>query len=106
MKATRPRNLGWKTGRGFAPPKGGLRGWWLIWGWFRLEVHPKWWRFGLSLQPWLFGLYLGPLVLAVGAPTLRWHVFPPTTNHASGDMWQDHAWTITVTTGVSTDTDP
>ena len=98
--------LGWKTGRGFAPPKGGFRGWWFVCGWFRLELHPKWWRVGVSVTLWkTFGLYLGPLVLAVGAPQWRWHVLPVTTNLGSRDMWQDHAFTITVTTGVSnTDT--
>lgn len=96
------RNLGWQTGRGFAPPKGGYRGWWLIWGWFRVEWHPRWWRVGLSATPRTLGVYLGPLVIAFGKPTWRWHIWPATTSAWAGaDTWQDQAFTITVTTGVS-----
>lgn len=90
----------WQTGRGFCPPPGGFRGWWLIWGWFGIEVHPTWWRLGVSMSPWVFGVYLGPLVLRVGTSFIRWHVRQGTVNAGTGDTWQDVSLRITRRTGA------
>lgn len=95
------RNLGWRTGRGFAPPKGGRSGWWFTWGWFRIEWHPKWWRLGLSVRAWTLGVYLGPLVIAGGQPQWRWRIQPAPASAGTGDSWQDHSWTVAVTTTAS-----
>lgn len=100
-------NLGWKTGRGFAPPRNGLRGWWFIWGWFGLELTPSRWRIGLGVSAWIFAVMLGPLTVRIGSSTLRWRVWPATGSALTGDTWQDYRWTITVETDTSnTTTEP
>ncbi len=60
------------VGRDFTPPSTATRDLWMQWPFMQIEIHPRWWRFGISLRwPTMIGLLLGPLVIGFGKPVSK-----------------------------------